>query len=217
MMLLSHLLLPLLAFVPIDEVRAIEAHLLIHNEKAALARARRCLIDYPDEPLSYELLVRSLAACQRDGEMVKLWVEFAAQFPDEAQQQEILEQMCWGILRKGRESHQSATRLLALIGAALTQDRYAVEFINEGLHSSNLQMRALSVQLGALFRDHELREGIEELLSNEQNADVRVEVMRACGVLKDPKLVPVLMELLRSKRGGAAEKREAIRAVLEIA
>jgi HEAT repeat protein len=197
-------------------VRTIEAHLVIHNEKAALVKARSCLQEHPEEPVAYELLLKSLAACHRDGEMIKLWYRFSEKFPDNAKEQEVLEQMCWGVLRKGRESSQNTTRLISLIGAALTQDMYAVDFLMSGLVSSSVQIRAIAVQLASLFKDHQLREEIERMLDEERNADVRIELIRACGELREEKLLPKMVAIVGSKKSSAIEKREAIRSVLRI-
>lgn len=211
-----NLILPILALVCTDQVRTIEAHLLIHNEKVALACARKCIAENPEEPVAHELLLKSLAACHKDGEMIKQWYRFSEKFPEEASSQEVLEQMCWGVLRKGRESTQSSTKLLSLIGAALTQDRYAVDFLLGGLKSSNVQIRAIAVQLSAFFKDHELREELFRMLDQERDQSVRLELIRAFGELKDPKMRPKMVEIAGSKRSSALEKREAIRSVLRI-
>ncbi|MCP5469277.1 MAG: HEAT repeat domain-containing protein [Chlamydiales bacterium] len=210
-------LLPLLALMPIEDVRTIDAHLLVGDEKSAIVQARRSFSEHEDDPVAYEMLLKSLSAGKKDSEMIKLWYQFAELFPEEAKKQDVLEQMCWGVLRKGRESGQNTTRLLSLIGAALTQDMYAVDFLLSGMRSSNVQIRAIAVQLSSLFKDHVLKEEIIRLLDEEKNADVRVEVIKALGEIKEESVLPELIELVGSKRSAAIEKREAIKSILRIA
>lgn len=209
-------LLPFLALVPIDDVRHVEAHLLVGDEKSAIEKAKQMFSNHPEDPVAYEMLLKSLAAAKKDGEMIKLWQRFFEKFPQEAQKQDVLEQMCWGVLRKGRESSQNTTRLLSLIGAALTQDMYAVDFLLNGMRSSNVQIRAIAVQLSALFKDHPLKEEIIHLLFEEKNAEVRVEVIKALGEIKDEHYLSQLIDIVGSKKSAAIEKKEAIKSILKI-
>ncbi|MFN0065884.1 MAG: HEAT repeat domain-containing protein [Chlamydiales bacterium] len=210
-----------LALIPLfgsiqDEVRMVQSHLLVGDEKSALQEARVTLRNYPDSPLSYQSLLQALAANKRDGEMIKFWYTFEKKFREEAHAQDTLEQMCWGVLRKGRASGQISTRLISLIGAALTQDMYALEFLLEGMRSTNVHIRSVAVKLASFFKDHVLIEEIARLLAEEKSAVVRVAVIEAIQELKATKFYTDLVHIVGSSQSSALEINAAIKAIISI-
>lgn len=189
----------------------VDAQLRVGNTAAAVKEARAVFSQTQE---SYELLLKSLAAAGHDQEMVGVWEDFYAHYPKSAMEQEVLEQMCWGILRKSRKAPGLSAQLIGIIAAALTQDMYAVPLLLEGLSHPNAHIRAVSVELGSLFGDHPLREKIRALLTTEQVSEVRLTVIKAVAKLRQEEAMPILLARVADPKVGAREKKVAIEALV---
>jgi HEAT repeat protein len=196
--------------------RRIQAHLLVGDPKAAVNEAKAALQNYPQEPLAYCWAIRSLAASGEDFEMMEVWEQFYSHFEEEALEQDLLEEMCWGILKKGREAPGITPQLISLIGSALTQDMRGVPFLLEGMRHTNAHIRAIAVQLGAHYGDHPLREEICRLFRQESVLDVRLKVIEALGKLQLEVFLPDLIQSIGNPRTGAKEKLAAIEAIVQM-
>lgn len=192
----------------------VRAHLLIGNSSQAIEEVQKGLLDYPEEPHLYELALKSLGAEGSDREMVALWERYANLFPEKARKQEVLEQLSWGILRKGLHAPGITSQMISIIGAALAQDMYAVAFLLEGLRHTNAHIRALSVKLASLYGDYPLREEILRLFQRERVPEVRFELIKAISQLKMQEQMPALMALLSDPKTGAKEQAVAIEAIV---
>lgn len=196
--------------------RRIQAHLLIGNPNEAVSEARSALTSFHEQPPLYEVAIRSLSEAGEDQEMIKLWEQYYAHFPKNALQQEVLEQLCWGVLKKGRKAPGVASQLISIIGAALTQDMYAVPFLLEGLRHSSIPIRLVCVELASLFGDHPLREEIRRMFHYEPVLQVKLEVMKAVSKLCMHDLLPELMQSVADPKLGAKEKKIAIQAIVNL-
>jgi HEAT repeat protein len=193
----------------IDSARRVEASLLIGDKAFALEEAKAAFAKYPESIPVHKVYIKSLAAVASESEMMIVWEQLYKKAPEEAMQDSLLEEMCFGILQKGCRSNQLPTRLIGLIGCALTQDVRAVQVLRETMHDSNATFRSVAVELGALYRDTSLQEEIETLFLKEKSWDVRQTQYAAIAKLKLVKLKPYLMGQL-SKKNVSAEEKEAI-------
>ncbi len=210
-------ILPISALAsPESTCRRIEAHLLVGDTGQAVAEADAALALYPEEPRVFQWALKSLAAAGKEGEMVQLWETFHEHFPEKAMEQETLEQICWGMLRKGLHAPGVASQLISIIGSALTQDMYAVSFLLEGLRHSNAHIRSVAVQLASFYGDHPLRDEVVRLFHHEQEMEVRLEVMKAVSKLRMEDLMPALMERVCDPKTAAQEKKIAIQALVNL-
>jgi HEAT repeat protein len=196
--------------------RRLQAHLLIGDPRSAVEEARKALPSYPQEPLLYEWAIRSLAASGEDGEMMQVWDTFHSFCKARALDQDLLEEMCWGVLKKGREASGINSQLICLIGAALTQDMRAIPFLLEGMRHSNAHIREVAVGLAALYGDNPLREEVCRLFREENHLDVRLQVIRAVGILELTQFLPDLIHSIADTKRGAKEKLAAIDAIVEM-
>ena len=196
--------------------RRVQAHLLIGDHRMAVKEAQEGLVHYPKDPKIFEAALKSFSAAGEEGAMVALWEEYHAQFPKAAMEQEVLEVVCWGILRKGQKAPGVATQLISVIGAAMAQDMYAVPFLMQGLRHSNAHLRAISVQLASLYGDLPLRNEIVTLFYREQNLEVRLEVLKAVASLRMEELLPALMARVSDPRIGSKEKFIVIQAIVNM-
>ncbi|MCH9625340.1 MAG: hypothetical protein S4CHLAM123_05110 [Chlamydiales bacterium] len=211
------LLLPsLLSASPESAARRLQAHLLIGDTKSAVIEAKHALHLYPSSPLIHGYLIKSLAAGGEDAEMMAAWDVFHAFFEKESMEQELLESMCWGILKKGKTASATSSQLISVIGSALTQDMRALPFILDGLRHTNAHIRLASVELAALYGDQPLKDELCRLFFEESSLEVRLKVIKALGKLKLENYLPHLMQIVASPKAGARETLAAIEAIVNM-
>lgn len=196
--------------------RRVQAHLLIGDPKNAAQEAKRALQHYPNEALLFEMGIKSFAACGNESEMVALWEAYHEQNRERSLEQDLLEEMCWGILKKGRQAPGLSSQLISIIGSALTRDMRALPFILEGMRHSNAHIRSVSVQLASLYGDHPLRDQLTHLFHRENVLEVRLQVIRAIGKLKLETLLSELVQIVADSKTGAQEKLAAIEAIVNM-
>ena len=194
--------------------RRVQAHLLIGDRQSALQEARRALQATSEDPLVYEWLIKSLAASGEDMEMIEVWEKMHARFEQRAYDQDLMEEMCWGILSKGLQAPGLSSQLICLIGAALGHDMKAVPFVLNGLRHSNAHLREIAVELGCHYGDQPLRDEICRMLRQEPVLDVRLIVIKAIGKLQIEEHLPDLIECVANPKTGPREKLAAIEAII---
>lgn len=215
-MLISLLATSLLLADSSSDLRRVQAALKIGDHKMAMEQAHHMLASDPQSAESYEALILALAHSTDHGRILQVWEEFAQQFPQQAHERRILEAMCWGILRSGKEATTLSTRLLATIGAAFTQDAYALEFLVAGMRDSHATIRSVSVQLASLLGDRPLKNEILALLQREKKNDVRLAVIKAIAKLRLVEARADLLVLIEGRYTSAEERACATAAVLEM-
>jgi HEAT repeat protein len=194
--------------------RRIQAHLLIGDTVAAVNEAQQGLEHSSDHPLIYEWAIKSFAAAGKEVEMLAVWEEMNGRFPELSFDQDLLEHMCWGILKKGERAPGLASQLICLIGAALGSDMKAVPFLLHGLHSSNAQLRAMAVELSAHYGDYPLKSEICQMFREESVLEVRLKVIQAIGQLQIEEHFADLVQCVASPKTGPREKLAAIEAIV---
>lgn len=197
-------------------VRRVQAHLFLEEVNQALVEAKALHQAFPREPASFELLIHTLSAAGEEGEMMRVWKAYESVFPDLAKKRELLEEMCWGVLQKGRKAGGVATQLISLLGSAITQQVRAVAILKEALRNSNFHIRAVAVKLAAVYSDQTLREEIVRLFHQERVWDVQKEVLQAIGQLKMIDLLPELLNKLKNSSFGPNEKKEIVETIVAL-
>ena len=106
----------LLAVLPTEEegVRRVQAHLLIDDSASALQEAAALVERYPDSRIAGESLIHALAADKREEDAFNAWHELSLKHPDLLISRHLLEEMSWGVLKKGLDSTQNGVRLALL-------------------------------------------------------------------------------------------------------
>lgn len=193
-----------------------QAHLLIGDVKSAAIEGQKVFDSYSQEPLVYEWAIKSLAAAGEEDEMMRAWNELNKICPERSLGQDLLEEMCWGILRKGKTATGLSSKLIAIIGAALTQDMRALPFLLDGMRHPNAQLREISVELAAHYGDYPLRQELGRLFREESVLDVRLIVFKALGKLQMEEFLPDLMHCVANPKKGAREKLAAIEAIVQM-
>ncbi len=196
--------------------RRIQALLALEETSAAVSEARELIQEFPDSPISYSWWIRSFAVEGEEEAMMKAWEAFHTHFPEQAQERELLEDMCWGILHKGRKAGGMTTQLISLLGAAMTQQMRAVNVLKEGIRNSNSLIRSVATSLAALYADLPLKEEIVRLFREEKVWEVQKEVLQAISKLRMTELLPDLMLRLNDPSGGLEEKKAVIDAIVHL-
>lgn len=199
-----------------DGVRRVKAHLLIDDPASALQEAENLADQYPNSRLAGSILIEALAREKREEDALNAWHRLSLQYPDLLVDRHLMEELSWGVLKKGLDSTQNGVRLAALIGAFLTHDVRAVPILQKMMRDTNAIIRSVAVQMSCSYRDAPLKDEIARLMEEEKVWVVRLEVIKAIGVLKMKPLAPKLQAIVQSSRVTYEERQLAIEALLNI-
>lgn len=205
------------AQLPEEEgIRRVQAHLLIDDASSALGEAQDLAVQFPDSLPVKKTLIETLAANGFEEAALDLWNRLTAEEPNLLYDRNLLEELSWGVLKKGVQSSQYGVRLAAMIGSFLTKDVRAVPILLKMMRDSNAVIRSVAVQMATAYRDAPLKDEVARLIEEERVWIVRLEVIKAVGALKMKELAPVLQALVQSEKTPLEERHVAITALLEI-
>jgi HEAT repeat protein len=199
-----------------EGVRRIKAHLLIDDPASALREAEELLEAYPTSRKVGTAVITALAANECEEKALSCWNRLAINDPDLLQDRNLLEELAWGVLHKGINSTQYAIRLSAMIGAYLTHDVRAVPVLLRMMRDSNAIIRSVAVQMATHFADAPLQDEVQRLMEEEKIWFVRLEVIKAAGVLRMKSLVPQLQAILNTHKNTFEERKLAAEALVRI-
>jgi HEAT repeat protein len=215
------LLIPCLLFaapgITEDEgIRRVQAHLLIDDPKSALREAKVLYESFEGSRAVGSAYIEALSANGFEEAALNVFNRLSLKYPDIMEDRLVLEELSWGVLRRGMESTQYGIRLAALIGSYLTRDVRAVKILVRMMRDSNAVIRSVAVQMSSGFGDAALKDEIIRLMDEERIWLVRLEVMRAVGQLRIKEMEPKLKEILSSGKNTIEERRTAIEALVSI-
>lgn len=199
-----------------DGLRRVRAHLLIDDQISALNEAQGLASQYPESLEVQKILIESLAVNGYEDQALDSWNKLTFKKPDLLYDRHLLEELAWGVLKKGTRSTQYGVRLAATIGSFLTRDTRAVPILLKMMRDSNAVIRSVAVQMASAFRDAPLKDEISRLMREERVWIVRLEVIKAVGLLKMKELSSELQMLVQSDKTPMEEKQIAIASLLEM-
>lgn len=199
-----------------EGVRRVHAHLLIEDAVSALDEAIQLESEYPDSPLVKKTLIEAFAANGQEESALDLWNRLAATDPNILYDRNLLEELAWGVLKKGTQSTQYGVRLASTIGAYLTRDVRAIPILLRMMRDSNAVIRSVAIQMAGAYRDAPLKDEIVRLMDQEKVWLVRLEVMKAAGLLRIKELSDQLQALVQSEKTLVEERQIAITSLLEM-
>ncbi len=197
-------------------MRRVRRHLLIKDVDSAVKEAKYFTEKYPD---SIELQTVYLEALCQKGEEVEAIEQFSSLWKkeqDKVDHRLVSEWLAWGVLSKGEESALPMVRLYSLLGAAFTQDARALPILLKELRGSNAFLRSLAVKLSLNYGDEPLQRELLRLLKEESVWFVRLEVIRAVGVLRIKQAKKMVQDIVAHSRTLAEEKASAILALVNM-
>lgn len=199
-----------------EGIRRVNAHLLIQDPKSALKEAENLRARYPESIPVHKTLIEACAANGMEEDALDLWNALTVKQPDLLYDRHLLEELAWGVLKKGTDSPQYGVRLSATIGAYLTKDTRAIPILLKMMRDSNAVIRSVAVQMASSFRDAPLKDEMARLIREERVWMVRLEVIKAVGVLKMKEQTAFLQSLIQSEKTTYEERQFAIAALLEM-
>jgi HEAT repeat protein len=199
-----------------EGIRRVQAHLLIEDNDSALLEAQELYESFPGSQAVGSAYIEALAANGFETAALKVWNQLSLNDPGLIADSHLLEELSWGVLRKGTESNQYAIRLSALIGVYLTRDVRAVKILLRMMRDSNAVIRSVAVQMAAGFADAPLKDEIVRLIAEEKIWFVRLELIKAAGALRMKELSGKLKEILSTEKNTFEERRLAIEALVRI-
>lgn len=199
-----------------EGIRRVQAHLLIEDNDAALQEAQELFDSFPGSHAVGEAYIEALAANGFETAALNIWNALSLKDPNLIEDHHLIEELSWGVLRKGLASNQYAIRLSALIGAYLTRDVRAVKILLQMMRDSNAVIRSVAVQMAGGFADAPLKDEIVRLIADEKIWFVRLELIKAAGVLRMKELSFKLKEILSNEKNTFEERQLAIEALVNI-
>ena len=199
-----------------EGLRRVQAHLLIDDLSSAFDEAMRLSENFPDSKAVGSALVEVLAANGMEEEALDAWHKLSAKYPELLVNRHLLEELSWGVLKKGLQSNQYGIRLTSLIGAYLTHDARAVDILVRMMRDSNAMIRSVAVQMSGTYADAVLKDEISRLLHEEKVWMVRLEAIKAAGMLRMKSLAPKLQVYVMAEKSTFEERGAAIEALVRI-
>ncbi len=205
------LLLPsLLATLTITEEIAAKEH--IKDYKGALTLAQAALDKRSTSDPLWLLYPVLLARCGKPQEALSFISNHPFVLQDSKTTKEIYEAICWSILRQGMQRERTQEQVIALLGAALTQDAWAIAPLCEACTCDKWAIRAIALELSVPMMDSQLQQlALNALLDPVQS--VRLAAIRACVF---PKALPFLQKALRQDDLSPKEEHTLIEAIVAL-
>lgn len=198
-------------------LRRINNHLLVNDFPSAIQESREALDLFPHSKPLFEAHIKTLARGSESRESLVAWKKYTASFPfDEAAQNRILEEIAWGTIHKTAASQAPPLRLMGILAAFLSQDARGIPIIMEGLKDPNILIRRATVSLAGHLHDTILKEEVERLVNTEKSWKVRLEAIKAAGVMKLKRTKQPLMAIARDPSCHALERAAAITALVQM-
>lgn len=199
-----------------EGVRRIQSHLLLEDMGSALEESQQLLAQYPDSEPVLSASIQALSAAGMEVEALNQWHRLSLKNPNLLANRHLLEELSWGVLKKGLDSMQNGVRFASLVGAYLTHDVRTVPILLKMMRDSNAVVRSVAVQMTSSYQDAPLKDEIIRMMKEEKVWVVRLEVIRAAGALRIKELSDKLQAIVQSERTTFEERHLAIEALLNI-
>jgi HEAT repeat protein len=198
----------------VDWISRMQAVRALNDPFFSIQTADEVLQKYPNDPKSLEWVVRLYADAGDEVRMMRTYKQYASFAPE--LNRDLVEEMAWGVIRKGAKSQAPFTRVIALIAAGMANDSRGVEILCRGLKDPHRIVRLLSAEFASHFRDAPLQEAVAERLQSEIDYKVRLSLIKATGPMQLKSSEPFLLSLLNDERSRAEEKVAAITSLVAL-
>jgi len=168
----------LLAAEPVEKIRN---HMLIGDFWSARDEAKKALKEHPQDAAIYRCYIEALIALGDEKKLVRQWHQYREQFGED---KDLLEKVCWGIIKAGGRSSSPQVRIIATLAAYLGRDIKGVEIITCGLGDNNAFVRGVAAQLAAQYPDRAVQKALLSRLPKEQIRPIKVQVIQALGAMR---------------------------------
>lgn len=199
----------------IKGIEKIQNQLIVEDFEGAFLEVQDLLKE--DESFTtFSLALKIYVSLGKEDEWIQLWKKGCQKFSqDELYNRNLLEDFCWGILRKGSSHSSSLVRLFSLFSAAYSNDLRAEKYILQSMQDDDLFIQMLAVRMASHYATSNLKKQISHLLHNKDlSLIVKLEVLDTIGKLKMASEETFLFNLIKDRNVSNAEKRVAIRSLV---
>lgn len=194
-------------------INRIDNHFLLEDYNAALQEAKCANLIFPSSEKLLKFLIIAHAKQGDDITALKLFLDSKLDLKDNLS---LIEEISWSVLQRGLNSTQYATRLSSMIGIFFTRDAKVVSILKNMMDDSNAILRACAVQLASHYLDDALKSKILSLLKTEKVWLVKMELLRAVGLMRIKEETDFLKEILKNNKATFEERAIAIEALVKI-
>lgn len=206
---------PLTAQLSEEEIgKRIHTHLIVKDYPSAVETSFQGLQLYPQSKAIGRLSIVSLAKIGDDRRMMTQWQRFISMFPEEKENRDLLECLCWAVIEKGADSSSPIIRAMAMLGAFFSQDTKGIAVLKQRLNDQNSYVRGAALKLSSRLPDMALQEEVLRLIKTEPVLDVRLEAMVAAGTMHIQEAKEELSKVLINENAYTEEKKAAIGALV---
>lgn len=192
------------------------AHLILSDPRAALSEIEAALNNSSDKKTLLRTKILCLAALQNESALLRSYNEYLKEYPEEEHDAELLEAVCWAILRKGAEENNPLIRLEAGIGAFYSQDAKSVPLLTNLSFDPNIGIRTFSFFVFSEMHDEIFEKRALEAAGDDLSPFVRKAAINALGNMRSKKAIPFLKAILENSKSSAEEKLSAMQALSNI-
>lgn len=186
---------------------------LLNDHQSAILLAESALKEHPHDPQILNKAIKIFAHAGNEEEMIRSFRQLQAGYP-EYPVRDLLEEISWGVIRKGSRSSSPMQRAISLIAAALGNDARGIQILKEKFKDPHRLVRLLTVDFAANFRDGPLKQAVKEGLETEKDAMVRLELISAIGKMQIREAKDELQKILENESATAEEKAQAIESMV---
>lgn len=191
-------------------INQLQALMVLGDDQLAMQEAHQALLENPGSKEICEAAVKIYAHAGAEEQMMAYFRYYQKLACEDLWPRDLLEDMAWGVIRKGSKGTAPLTRAIALIAAAIGNDARGVEILLENSRDSHRLVRAMVIQFSSHFRDESLQEMIKERMKLEKDREVRVALLQAIGPMQIAELEPELLTVLENDKARAEEKAAAL-------
>jgi len=167
-----------------DSIKKIYAHLTLHDARSATEEAYYGLTQFPDSQELNELNIKSLSLLHREKELIHFTHNYLEKFPVKKKDRQILEDLSWGVIENASLSNAPLVRIYALLAAFFSNDAKGIQLIQKSLLDSNFFLRGAAIKVSCQLNDLKLQTQMIRLINEEPNFRVRLEAIKAVGLMK---------------------------------
>lgn len=197
--------------------KRIHSHMVIGDVSSACAEAQKGTSLYPQSKIIQESYLKALAKNNDEKGVMAQWNLYVKQYPEEANNRDLLECLAWATIGKGSTSSSPLIRVIAMLGAFFSQDAKGVTLLKQGLSDENSFLRAAAIKLASNLHDISLQDELLRLIKEEPLWDVRLAAIKAVGTLQLAEARPELEAVIVHNNTHVAEKTAAIQALILMA
>ena len=175
-------------------------NLVVGDALEAYNSLEKIALNHPENEQIQRAVLKSLSKLRKVKPLLRQWDFFKKNFPYQAFEISVLEQIAWTVLEEGSFSSSWSYQLTSLVGASWANDAKSVDFLHRGVLSSNLVVRRVAVSLLRGYRDESLIEDLKNILESTRSSEVIEESLQVIAAQNIVELLPYTQNLLEDNK-----------------